>query len=394
MKEQRAAERAEVVVIGAGLAGAACAWQLTRAGVRDLLIVEREATPGVHATSQNAAMVRQHAANPFTAGLARRGAAFYADPPDALAPLAFNRCGSVLIGGQTGELGAGFIPARDQRLSADELGTLLGGQRPASGRWRTQLTPSDGVADPHGLLSALLASVRAAGGRVRCGVSARLGDEGELWLRDGDGERLVRCEAVMAAPGAWARELLPLPAQPLRRHLFVSEDDGGLPSVPSSLHLSDWSALIYYMGDIYSEVGGLAGNGIRVARRWADDDFASPWITSNILPSNQLDPMPVYLEGGGVRLYHTSTLQPPDQPEAHLGPAPGYTDSADAANFDPPQRIIGGSGNCLDPSGGECLLDPAFLRLDDGTLVLYFTWLDGVGSGDWSLGIGRAFATD
>jgi len=173
-----------------------------------------------------------------------------------------------------------------------------------------------------------------------------------------------------------------------------SDNDGGLPSVPSSLHLSDWSALIYYMGDIYSEVGGLAGNGIRVARRWADDDFASPWITSNILPSNQLDPMPVYLEGGGVRLYHTSTLQPPDQPEAHLGPAPGYTDSADAANFDPPQRIIGGSGNCLDPSGGECLLDPAFLRLDDGTLVLYFTWLDGVGSGDWSLGIGRAFATD
>ena len=72
--------------------------------------------------------------------------------------------------------------------------------------------------------------MRAAGGRVRCGVSARLGDEGELWLRDGDGERLVRCEAVMAAPGAWARELLPLPAQPLRRHLFVSEDDGGLPS--------------------------------------------------------------------------------------------------------------------------------------------------------------------
>jgi glycine/D-amino acid oxidase-like deaminating enzyme len=54
-----ARETAEVVIIGAGLAGAATAFHLARDGVRDVVVVEREECPGLHASGRNAAMVRR-----------------------------------------------------------------------------------------------------------------------------------------------------------------------------------------------------------------------------------------------------------------------------------------------------------------------------------------------
>src|SRR5438105_2807201 len=48
--------KADVVIVGAGFAGAATAWALARAGVRDLVVLEREAAPGAHASGRNAAL--------------------------------------------------------------------------------------------------------------------------------------------------------------------------------------------------------------------------------------------------------------------------------------------------------------------------------------------------
>ena len=178
-----------------------------------------------------------------------------------------------------------------------------------------------------------------------------------------------------------------------------SDNDDALISVPTPLTLGDWSALIYYMGDIYSEHGGYeAGNGIRIAHAPAGADQAVPWITDNVLPSGQMDPMPVYLEGGGVRLYHTSTA-PIDGNDTLPGPGPGYAETQDGKTFDDATRILWVDGNCFEYPGGECLLDPFFLHLDDGTLVLYYTQLqvDGGGSepANWvKVGIGRAFSRD
>ena len=174
-----------------------------------------------------------------------------------------------------------------------------------------------------------------------------------------------------------------------------SEQDGGQISVPSPLHLADWSALIYYQGDLYSEVGGVEeGNGVRIARVAAGSAEAEPWITSNVLPEGMLDPMPVYLEGGGVRLYHTYNVPPEELSPDSPGPSPGYAETSDGPNLGPSTRLFEVEGNCMDTdNGGECLLDPFFLRLDDGTLVLYFTWFTAEG-GATGMRIGRAFAVD
>ncbi len=66
----------DCVVIGCGLAGAATAFQLGRRGMRDVIILEQEATEGYHSSGRNAAMVRQVVRDPAVAELAREGARF------------------------------------------------------------------------------------------------------------------------------------------------------------------------------------------------------------------------------------------------------------------------------------------------------------------------------
>jgi hypothetical protein len=50
--------------------------------------------------------------------------------------------------------------------------------------------------------------------------------------------------------------------------------------------------------------------------------------------------------------------------------------------------------SCDFTNPGECILDPAFLALPDGRLVLYFTWWKTLAEGQFAFDIGRAFAVD
>ncbi|MHC4392381.1 MAG: FAD-dependent oxidoreductase, partial [Planctomycetota bacterium] len=96
MSEGRDPERPRVLIVGGGLAGAALAFRLTQAGMPDVTLLEREAVPGVHASGQNAAMVRRICAEPAIAALARAGADFIAEPDAFTEPLAFRQTGSLL----------------------------------------------------------------------------------------------------------------------------------------------------------------------------------------------------------------------------------------------------------------------------------------------------------
>ena len=64
---------AEIVIIGADLAGAAAAYFLSQRGLRDVLLLEREPAPDFHASGRNTAMLRQVVPDPETATLARQG---------------------------------------------------------------------------------------------------------------------------------------------------------------------------------------------------------------------------------------------------------------------------------------------------------------------------------
>ncbi|HSW05857.1 NAD(P)/FAD-dependent oxidoreductase, partial [Aquabacterium sp.] len=70
----------DVIVIGAGIAGASLAYRL--AGQRSVLLLEREAQPGLHATGRSAAMFMESYGPPAVRALTRASRSFYLQPPE------------------------------------------------------------------------------------------------------------------------------------------------------------------------------------------------------------------------------------------------------------------------------------------------------------------------
>jgi D-arginine dehydrogenase len=236
---------ADVVVIGGGFAGAATAYQLSRCGISDVVIVEGERTPGMHSSGRNAAMARFLVLKPDHLPLAVEGIRFLHTPPfDFPAGEYVRRCGSMMLV-QEGEklrmeraidgwraLG---IPAVwldraevERRVPLTVGGTFTG----------AVYCPDDGVVDISALLDAYLSAARQAGARVLTGrrVTAVRTEAGRVVAVETDGEA-IRTRAVVNAAGAWAGDVArmagatEIPLQPLRRHLAVS---GPMPAVDRS----------------------------------------------------------------------------------------------------------------------------------------------------------------
>ena len=247
-------ENFEFAVIGAGFAGAATAYHLTRRGASDIVILEQESIPGFHSSGRNAAMVRQCVPDPHLAALTRDGAAFLRElPADWPEPVPFKQNGSLLLGA-----GASWVKLQKdaeigRRLGIDvELWTperakrhvpVLKGAEFEGAVW----CASDGVVDIHALLSGYLKSAAGKGARLRYGTrvrSIRAAGGRDLEI-DSDGGT-IRAKAVVNASGAWANVIAEMagaramPLRPCRRHLFVSPPidwvDSGWPFVWDVAH--------------------------------------------------------------------------------------------------------------------------------------------------------------
>lgn len=113
----------QCVIIGAGFAGAATAYHLSRRGIKNILVLEQEPVPGVHSSGRNAAMVRQVVSDPNIADLAREGAAFLRSLPAYWpVPVLFRQNGSLLLGsgeGGWGRLARDAETAREQGIEAN-----------------------------------------------------------------------------------------------------------------------------------------------------------------------------------------------------------------------------------------------------------------------------------
>ncbi|MEO8281547.1 MAG: FAD-binding oxidoreductase [Ideonella sp.] len=77
----------DVVILGAGMAGASLAYELAVNGGLRVSIVEIEAQPGRHATGRSAAMFFESYGNPTVRALTRASRRFLEHPPDGLADL-------------------------------------------------------------------------------------------------------------------------------------------------------------------------------------------------------------------------------------------------------------------------------------------------------------------
>src|SRR5437870_1770315 len=75
----------DVVIVGGGIAGASLAYFLTERGVTDVVLLEREAQPGYHATGRSAAVLSELDPIPTLHRLKARAAPFLRKPPPGFA---------------------------------------------------------------------------------------------------------------------------------------------------------------------------------------------------------------------------------------------------------------------------------------------------------------------
>ncbi|MCB9881943.1 MAG: FAD-binding oxidoreductase [Planctomycetes bacterium] len=225
--EVRAKDTWNVAVIGGGIAGASALYHLTRLGARDVVLFEREAQAGTHASGRNAALLHQNLSDPVERVLARRSAAFYRNPRDFTLDLRIT--GSLFLHG------AEHVPALEydedplplQILSPREARTLVPLLQPRTFHHAVHC-PSDGVLDIHGLLDGFLHAATHRGADVQLQTAVRSIEplvDGGFLVRTSRGDH--RAQRVIDASGAWASELSracghALTLHPRRRHLFVT----------------------------------------------------------------------------------------------------------------------------------------------------------------------------
>ncbi len=212
----------EVIVLGAGLAGAATARALVEGGLRSVAILDPEAAPARHASGLNAGLVRRATEDPAIAPLAREGA-------DEIARLGlpFRRTGSLLLGTRALLPESVVSHPQHRRLAPDDAIArvpLLAG-RTLEGIVET---PADGVIDALALVRHYLDEAVRGGAACRLGCSAfapRIGLAGVEGVESAAG--FIPCRHLVVATGAWAAEWgrlggVPVDLVPRRRHLLVA----------------------------------------------------------------------------------------------------------------------------------------------------------------------------
>ncbi len=227
--------RPRVAVIGGGFAGAATALHLARGGAR-VVLLEREGMAGMHASSQNAGMLRTSIADPVLARTALAGAR---GVPLAQAwtdvPLV-RPSGSLLLdrGDALRDLRAVTPELSAQRDSVRWLSPpeavrrvpVLDGGAFEAALW----SPEDGVADTAAYLAALLRGARESGAEVRLADELLDGDPGDASrpARLTTAKGAFEADAVAIAAGAWADTVArrlhvrPRGIVPHRRHLHAT----------------------------------------------------------------------------------------------------------------------------------------------------------------------------
>lgn len=257
-------EKTRIVIIGAGIAGAATAWALARRGVREIVILEKELLPGSHSSGRNAAMMRQNVPEEINCLLAVQSMPFFASPPEGFPfPLDFRRTGSMILasGRSVEEMRACSAMQRRAGLEVHEISPQEAARKvpllDTSRFERAFFCPSDGTLDVHSLLQGFLRLATQAGARVRTetAVESLLVHQGRVvGVSTNRGE--IQAEWVVNAAGAWAGAIpgLAIPApqiRPCRRHLVVTS--------PLDAIETDWPFTWDISGSFYfrPESGGL-----------------------------------------------------------------------------------------------------------------------------------------
>ncbi len=205
---------ADVIIIGAGVIGAATALQLSLLGAGDVLVVDR-ATAGSGMSCRSSALVRMHYTFPPEVELAVRSDAMFEAWPELTGkPACIRRTGfaRIVAPGEETALRANLamqraLGARTEAIDAAGLKELAPGLRVddvSCAAWE----PEGGYGDGAVVAGDLLAAARARGVRYRPNTAARLllGHGGRVTgISTNRGEE--HADTVVLAAGVWSSAL-------------------------------------------------------------------------------------------------------------------------------------------------------------------------------------------
>ncbi|MBL8327858.1 MAG: FAD-binding oxidoreductase [Rubrivivax sp.] len=245
-----------MVIIGAGIVGAATAWWASRAQdsgspTRRILLLEAEAAPGMHSTGRSAALYAPGYGPPMVRALTWASRAFYRQPPEGFAaqPLLSPR-GALFVGSAARRAALAELMqtlqaegGRPRWLEAAELQALVPVLEPAEAAFGVLDEQSLDI-DVDALLQGFLRGARAAGVQLCCAARlAAVQRQADGWTLTAADGRCWRARQIVNAAGAWADEIAALAGvpriglQPRRRTAFVFEP-------PPGLAIKHWPAVI------------------------------------------------------------------------------------------------------------------------------------------------------
>ena len=238
----------DVLIIGAGMAGASAAYFL--APHVKVTVLERESQPGYHATGRSAALYSETYGNATVRAITTASKPFYFQPPEGFSPYPLVSPRGALIVGAAADHDA-------LRQTLDSMRALV----PNIAWWRQGeilqrvpvLKPGSAVCgvyepdamdmDVHAIHQGFLRGARAAGARLVCSAGVnRIRHDGQAWCVETPAGQFSAPILVNAA-GAWCDELAllagvrPVGLVPMRRTAFTCE-------VPASAQIQDWPLVI------------------------------------------------------------------------------------------------------------------------------------------------------
>lgn len=296
---------ARAVVIGGGVVGVSVLYHLTKAGWKDVLLIERgELTCG--STWHAAGGMHTVNGDPNVAKLQQYTIKLYQE----LERITGQSCGMHLTGGlmlagtrerldwlKMAKARGRYLGMELEIISVDEAARLF----PLMNKDHfvgALLDPIEGHVDPWGVTQAYAKAAQQNGAEiVRHTRVTDLKPRGEGWEVITEAGN-VQAEHVVNAGGLWAREVgrmvgIELPVLAMEHQYLITEDIPALKGKPEQLHVIDFE------GEIYTrqERGGmLLGTYERAGTPWSP--VSTPWDFAQSLLPNDLERIAPSLEVG------------------------------------------------------------------------------------------------
>ncbi|HJZ67367.1 MAG TPA: FAD-binding oxidoreductase [Blastocatellia bacterium] len=252
---------ADVVIIGGGCMGASTAYHLTRNGITNVVLLEREPMLGMGSTGRNAGGVRHQFSNEANVKLSIESIRVFERFAEEVGyEIDFHQDGYLFLLSKGRDLSAFHRNVEMQHrlgvevelLSAQEASRLAPGLE-TGGVIAATFCARDGIADPNGVTMGFAKAAQAAGAEIYCetevaGITVEAGRVVSVQTTRGE----ISTRAVVDAAGPYAGDIgkmagLDVPVLPFRRHIFITEALASGSRVPASrIMVIDFETTFYF----------------------------------------------------------------------------------------------------------------------------------------------------